>query len=130
MRAPSLLLVAVAAIACDTTVGPGPVRLNTPFQLAVGQRVVTGGVSVRFTGVPSDSRCARTVVCVWQGDGAVLVEIATVAAGARQDTLHTALDPRTIDVGTRTLELVELDPYPATTDPIPAGDYRATFVLR
>ena len=130
MRIASLMSIAVAAAACGTAVDPDLARGNQPFQLAVGERVVAGGVSIRFTRVTADSRCARNVVCIWEGDGAVLVEIAPLAGLGRVDTLHTRLDPKAIDVGERSLELVALDPYPETTDPIPAGAYVATFVVR
>jgi hypothetical protein len=130
MRIPSLVSMAVAAAACGTGADPDLARVNQPFQLAVGERAVAGGLSIRFTGVSADSRCPSDVVCIWEGDGAVLVEIAPLATDGRVDTLHTRLDPRAIDVGGYSLELVALDPYPETTDPIPAGRYVATFVLR
>jgi len=130
MRITSLVSIAVAAAACGTAADPELARVNQPFQLAVGERVVAGGLSIRFTGVSADSRCARNVVCIWEGDGAVLVEVAPFATDGRVDTLHTRLDPKTIDIGDRSLELVALDPYPATTDPIPQTEYVATFVLR
>jgi hypothetical protein len=129
MRVPSLVSIAVAAAACGSAAGPNLAQLNQPFQLAVGERAVAGGLSIRFTGVSADSRCPSDVVCIWEGDGAVLVETAPLSGLGRVDTLHTSLNPKAIDVGERSLALVALDPYPETTDPIPAGGYVATFVL-
>jgi hypothetical protein len=130
MRIMSLVSLAVAAAACGTAAGPDLAQVNQPFQLAVGERAVVGGLSIRFTGVSADSRCPLDVVCIWEGDGAVLVEIAPPAGDGLVDTLHTRDDPKAIDVGDWSLELVALDPYPVTTDPIPAGGYVATFVVR
>ena len=131
MRYALLMLVAAAAGGCDpANIEPRLARVDEPFQLAVGERAVVGGVSIRFVTVPSDSRCPTTVVCIWEGDGAVLVEIGPVAGGGAADTLHTRDNPKAIDLGEITLELVRLDPYPETPGGIPAEEYVATFVVR
>jgi hypothetical protein len=130
MRHGLLILVSAAAVACTAPPEPRLARMNEPFRLAVGQSAVVGDVSVRFVEVSGDSRCPRTVVCVWEGDGAVLVEVRPASGTVTADTLHTGLDPRALDLGEITLELVGLDPYPEAPGRIPADDYVATFVVR
>jgi hypothetical protein len=133
MRRSAALLLALWGAACTTgTTAPRLARVNVPFTLAVGEVAAfpDEGFSVRFTGVPGDSRCPGDVVCVWEGDGAVLIEIAPPAGDSRVDTLHTTLDPRATAVGARVLSLERLDPYPRSDRTIEERDYRATFLLR
>jgi hypothetical protein len=114
------------------TLAPQLARVNQPVTLAVGQeaRFPEEGLTLRFTSVLEDSRCPSEVVCIWAGDGAVLIEIAPEGGDARVDTLHTTLEPKVIEVGTRELLLERLDPYPRRPEPISVEEYRATFVLR
>ena len=108
--------------------------LNQPFALSVGDRAVfeSIGLQVRFEQVTADSRCPSNslILCVWEGDGAVLVRVGKSSRIVLRDTLHTTLEPKTLELGDFDLELHGLAPYPETTDPIPAGEYEATFVLR
>jgi hypothetical protein len=83
--------------------------------------------------VVGDSRCPSNalILCVWEGDGAILVEIAPLGGGdARADTLHTTLDPKSVLMGTVLLEFLRLDPYPTDVTPIPLDTYEATFTVR
>jgi len=71
---------------------------------------------VRFVRLVADSRCAANVVCVWQGDAAVRLELATPQAGAVEGTLHTTLEPKTLDASGYTLSLLDVAPHPGTSD--------------
>jgi hypothetical protein len=128
MRA-RLLGIIPLLFACILTTEPG---VDDEFELRVGERETLTKLDlwVRFLEVPEDSRCPTSVVCVWAGDGAVVLEYSPLIGDSRIDTLHTTLDPKTIDLGALELVLVRLDPYPDDTTPIPEGDYRARFVLR
>ncbi len=139
----TLWLLALALVAgCSSAVDPDVgsrfavmAKLGEPFTLKVGQRarIDDAGLAVRFVDVVGDSRCPSNalILCVWEGDGAILVEIAPLGGGdARSDTLHTTLDPKWVLMGTRLLEFVKLAPYPYDVTPIPIGDYRATFMVR
>ncbi|NIM48623.1 MAG: hypothetical protein GTN62_02805 [Gemmatimonadales bacterium] len=139
MRAKWLLLPALVMGCASTTepvltgafaAAPG---LGQPFALKVGEwaRIDEADLLVRFVEVVSDSRCPSNalILCLWEGDGAVLVEIAPQDGDALLDTLHTALDPKAVDLGAVTLELRRLDPYPWDVTPIPVEDYLATFVV-
>lgn len=128
MRFASLILIAAGAAGCGGAAGPELAQVNVPFSLSVGERAMVGGIAIRFAGVPQDSRCPSSVVCIWEGDAAVALDIEPYAGGA--DTLHTRLDPRTLVLDAGTLELVRLDPYPGSPGPIPQSDYVATFVAR
>ena len=109
--------------------------LEEPFQLRVGQwaEVADGDLWVRFLEVAGDSRCPSDalILCVWEGEGIVVVEwAARDAEVAQTDTVRTRPTVNTAEMGEWVLELQRLDPYPATTEPIPWDEYVATFVVR
>ncbi len=123
-------------LGCTSTTEPefaATPELGQPFELRVGEQasVADAGLLVYFVEVSEDSRCPSNalILCVWEGNGAVVVEATPVDGVARMDTLHTTLDPKTIDVGTFVLELEQLDPYPEDVTPIPVAEYVARFVV-
>ncbi len=140
MRSRHLALLLLTA---GCTAGTGPetnaqfdvmAGFDQPFDLKIGEQafIRESGILVRFAGLVGDSRCPShaLILCVWEGEGVVLIETSSATANTRVDTLHTRLEPRAVDLGEVRLELVRLDPYPETTDPIPIGDYSARFVAR
>ena len=121
---------------CTSVAGPeyaATAALDQPFELRVGERVRVerAGLELHFVEVSEDSRCPSNalILCVWEGDAAVVVEITPFHGTARTDTLHTTLDPKEVDVGSLVLRLERLDPYPQDVTPIPVDDYVASLVL-
>ncbi len=53
------------------------IKLGTEFQMTIGQRIEFSDASldIVFKGVTGDSRCAQDVICVWQGEVSVDIEI-------------------------------------------------------
>jgi hypothetical protein len=105
-----------------------------PPKRAFGERafVEEAGIYLRFLDVADDSRCPSNalILCVWEGEGSVVVEVEHALGATQTDTLHTRLDPRLVDLGSAIVELERLDPYPDTVTPIPLEEYVATFVVR
>jgi hypothetical protein len=90
---------------------------------------VNSDLRVSFAQVIEDSRCPASVVCVWQGNGAIRLDI-TTGGGAQSVTLNTAgafNSPREGSAAGYTFTLLELDPQPQTTAAIPPQQYRATI---
>ena len=116
-------------LACIATAGP---KLGDEFTLRVGERaaITALGLSLRFIQVVGDSRCPADAVCTWAGDGAVLIEVAPLNGDAKEDTVHTTLDPHSIPLGRAQLQLVRLAPYPVSSRPIAPGEYTVTLVAR
>jgi hypothetical protein len=125
----SILGFAALLAACNSAAAP---RLGEEFTLRVGQSAAITELNLwmRFNRVVDDSRCPANVSCVWEGDGAVVIEVAPLNGDSKEDTLHTTLDPRSIPLGRAELQLVKLEPYPATPDPIAPGDYIVTLATR
>jgi hypothetical protein len=128
-------LLATIAWSCTATTGPEvrTAALDQPFDLRVGERARLDeyGLELHFAEVAQDSRCPSNalILCVWEGDGAVIVEVTPADDATRPDTLHTTLDPKVVTIGSFALQLVRLDPYPEDVTPIPTDEYRARFVL-
>jgi hypothetical protein len=133
MRLATLLLCLLGATGCaeKNPVTPST-GIGSPFTLTPGQSAVVTGTNIRlqFVRVSSDSRCPTDVQCVWAGDAVIVVRATDASASANYD-LHTG-DPkltaaRHSDV---LIELLQLQPYPASGRSIEPSDYRATLQVR
>ena len=115
--------------ACSSAAAP---RLGDEFTLRVGQSASIPELNLwmRFIKVVDDSRCPAGALCIWEGDGAVLIEVAPLNGDSKEDTLHTTLDPRSILLGRAELRLVKLEPAPATSGSIAPGDYVVTLITQ
>ena len=134
------MLALAIAVGCTSANGPDlsgtyavTPDLDEPFTLKVGERARVDGANLylRFLDVESDSRCPSNalILCVWEGDAAVEIEIGPLSGAAAVDTLHTTLEPKSVPVGDGVLVLKRLDPYPEDVTPIPIEEYVATFVV-
>lgn len=99
---------------------PTDPKLGDIFELTFGQttEIHKENLSIKFLAVAEDSRCPLDAVCVWEGNAEILLETA-------QDTvpLNTTLEPKIIDVGSYTIELISVSPYPETITSIDDEDY-------
>ena len=120
------LALAVGVAACDSPTTPS-VPIDQQFTMAPGDEVQVTDTSlrIRFEGVVNDSRCPIDAICVLGGDAEVRF-IASNDGAPQMLTLHTgSMAPVTFDGFTVTL--VELTPYPFSSQPFPHADYRATL---
>jgi hypothetical protein len=69
------------------------------------------------------------VVCVWEGDAAVEIGVAFGMGPTVPYVLHTALEPRGVEVGIYRITLVEVRPAPVSTSRIPPEQYVAGLRL-
>jgi hypothetical protein len=93
---------------------------NGETTLKVGEK--SGGMT--FTAVTADSRCPRSVQCVWAGDATVVI---TGADGPHE--LHVNAEPKSATIDGTRVELVRLDPYPEQPGKIDSGLYQAIIKL-
>ncbi|MES2179645.1 MAG: hypothetical protein V4550_17430 [Gemmatimonadota bacterium] len=110
-------LLAVAACSYGTT-APKDVTLGQPIQLGIDEaaRVPGADVTVRLVSI-GDSRCPSDVTCVQAGDAAVLLTFS--GNGSRSETLYLRTQPTSTTYGSYTFQLVDVSPYPKTTNPRP-----------
>jgi hypothetical protein len=133
----------IDAAACSSAAGPGaagpgpdatsesrggPLDDTLQIQLGRSAQVDGGRLVLTFAARLSDSRCPANVFCVWMGDAAVRVGARAGRTSVERD-LHTALDPRSLQVGAYTVSVVGLLPYPGT-EPPEAPPSPPTVVLR
>ena len=113
---------------------PKVVSSGSEFTLRRGERasVDDGILLVTFLAVVSDSRCPADVVCVWQGDAAMLFHLESPRSEAPTgvvDTLHTELQPRAANYLGYAVRVNGLLPYPYSSDEPGARDYRVSLVV-
>ena len=118
--------------ACATSTGAvRPVGLDQETELSPGQSVQSGPLRVTFARVENDSRCPADVVCVWEGDALVKLEVSQQAEDPVARELHTSgsAGARTVTYGGFQIELVRLSPATHSQQPIPAKDYRLVLKI-
>lgn len=116
--------------ACDESTPSGPtVALDQRVTLAPGDvaSIEKTDLKLQFVGVTGDSRCPADALCITGGDA--VVEVRASGSGAVATlSLHTGDSSRaSAAYGGLKVELVELQPYPFTSRPVAAADYRATL---
>lgn len=132
-------LVVVAAISClvlftggSVVAAPVAPELDEEFTLAIGQVAVIEGeeLAIRFDRVADDSRCPASVNCIWEGNARIVLTVFKPGNLPAKVSLNTnAAFPTEAEYLGYDITLVRLEPYPATTRPIPAWRYRATLVV-
>jgi hypothetical protein len=121
----------LAVTACDESPTGPSVSLDTRFTLAPGETASLRNrdIRLRFDGVTGDSRCPANALCITGGDAVVKLQ-ASGGSGGLTLELHTGDSSRaSAAYGNVTVSLVELQPYPFSTEPIAPRDYRATLVV-
>lgn len=121
------------SVATPTPANSGGIEMNQPFTLAIGETAVlpNTGLSVRFDAILEDSRCPKSVTCVWAGQ---VIAVLTVQE-AEQNTAELQISPdspttaKQASYGAYTVEITAVTPYPLTSDPIPADQYQATVII-
>lgn len=119
----------IAAFGCGggaTTVLSTDLGSGSPavVELGVGQSAAVDGVEIRFAEVTEDSRCAIDVVCVWAGNGAVLLHLSRDGEPVVAVTVNTTLDPRSVQRDGLAIRVTGLEPQPVSTVRIDPGEYR------
>lgn len=127
------IIVAASAAGAGLLQAVPDASLQAPFVLAPGQetRIAETGVNLRFEGVTADSRCPADAQCAWAGDAAVEIELRPAKGDNATIVLHTM--PRLgneAEFDGFVIRLEALEPQPRSDRPIPAGDYRATLLVR
>ena len=127
----SLVLLTLLTLACSSATAP---TVGDEFRLDYGESVTIADAQLwlHFVDVLEDSRCPTRVQCVWAGDAAIAIEVASSLPGgdSTTDTLHTTLEPKSVLIGGLLLELRRVDPYPSVPGEIPRERYRITLRLR
>lgn len=128
LSAASFALLTLAACASNPTSSSVPE--GSDVLLRPGESVTVEGtdLAVRFDAVAQDSRCPADALCVTLGDAEALFTVTQASRPSVQLTLHTEPgDGRRAIIGSLTLTLTHLDPYPYSGRPIAPQGYRASI---
>lgn len=111
---------------------PSPVPMNRPFQLPLaGTAALPGDRTLTFARVEQDSRCPANVACLWPGQAEIILTVSQPGQPVESLSLIQRADDEaasTQPIDGMTLRLVDLTPYPTTTQ-APTTAYTATLVL-
>lgn len=108
-------------------------HFSTEVKLSPGQQapVTKTKLRIKFTAVENDSRCPSDVTCVWAGNAGVKLELSGLGKIARV-TLNTSKAGQFVSEivyhGYK-VKLVDLSPYPRSTQKIATSDYQATLLI-
>lgn len=126
----ALLLVNCGCVA--ESVHAVAMELGHPFSLKLGEvaSLPEQGLRIGFDGVIADSRCPKGEQCIRAGEAVLRLWVEQPAGARRSLELRTEPpDARRAAVGSRTLHLLRLDPYPVSGRPIRPADYAALLSL-
>jgi hypothetical protein len=110
-------------------------KIGQPFTLKVGNQVrvahpkAKDRLEIRFLRVSEDSRCPSDVVCVWEGNAQIQLELALEGRGKTVIALNSALKPQEAIFAAFRIKLLSLEPYPKSTRPIHPRKYRAKLIV-
>jgi len=108
-----------------------PVSLDQDFTLRMNQsaNIQAAGLTVTFRSVLEDSRCPTDVVCIWQGNARVVLDIADEKGEISSIKLTRGAEPRIALAKRYKLRFVSLAPESYEGVSIPASDYTITLRL-
>ncbi|MBW8010176.1 MAG: hypothetical protein FVQ83_02885 [Chloroflexi bacterium] len=116
--------------------GTVQVELGVPFRLTVGQSGEIQGVDtdITFTHVTSESRCPSDVQCIWAGQVAIAIEVKQggKTLGEFELVLGSLIEEDespSLEIDGLIFLLIDVSPYPQSTQTIEQEDYRAELVV-
>lgn len=143
MRIPATILAALVLGSCggggDSGGGAsGPnmssssIQLPAEFTIGHGETIhIEYGVSLEFTTLVEDSRCAAGTTCPWEGNGRILLSTETprVAEVHELNTHAQFVVRRNFDGDNYYVELRRLTPLPGASGPAPVSAYEITVYV-
>jgi hypothetical protein len=101
-------------------------QLEQEIQIRLGESITleNGALTIRFKSLAGDSRCPEGVVCVWQGNAEVILDVS-----GNEISLNTALEPKEAVMGTYTIRLQDVFPYPKMDEAHAPEDYSIEIIV-
>ncbi len=118
---------AVVLVSCNREMLPETFHIGTSEKFKTGADYLSKKNSLQFhiTEI-NDSRCPSDVVCVWAGEAIVKIAVESPVTGTLE--LNTFDHPKDT-LGTFSFELVDVSPYPVSTETIELEDYDVTLKI-
>jgi len=121
-----LFLVMVVSVSCNKEDEPELVVFQEDFQ--IGDEFTAEDNSLKFTvSAIQESRCASDVVCVWEGEAVVEVNVEAPFTGILELSTY---DNQIDTLNNYSFELIDVSPYPISTQVIELDDYEITLRVK
>jgi len=104
-------------------------QLGVPFHIQFNQTAIVQDLQIKITNL-TDSRCPSDVTCIWQGQAKILVDINK----GNQNIGNFSLilndkNLETLSFDHYSINLIEVNPYPISTNKTQLSDYDITLKL-
>ena len=123
----SLFFIALLGVfvSCEKEEQPVSFGLGDEVEFKMGQTVYSenNDLSLEILDI-NDSRCPSDVVCIWQGEAKVKFAF---EHGQQNDFTLSTFDPQSDTIDNYVFTLVDVSPYPISTETIPLEDYKVTL---
>jgi hypothetical protein len=86
-------------------------------------------ITVKFVSLVEDSRCPTDAQCIQAGTAKIQVELKKVGTGTKTFEMNTSGKPKTVTFAGYTIQLIDVNPKPATNIRINRNGYTATFTV-
>ena len=122
-----LMLVGIVFVSCHEELLPETFNLGSEEDFKWGGEYESSNNSLLFSIVEiNDSRCPSDVVCVWEGKADVRINVDSPHSGS---ILLSTYDNIKDTVGDFSFELIDVSPYPISTETIELEDYNVTLKI-
>ena len=118
--APLTVCMLLAMVGCGTSGSTANEPVVTPpadVTLRIGESRTVAAVTIGFVKVNEDSRCPSDVQCVWAGNAAVELSLASAGASPISRVINSGIDPKTIEEHGLRISFRQLSPAPRQAAP-------------
>lgn len=127
-----LTLILFSFISCEKENIPDSFSLGLENDFKINGEYHSSDNSLKFriTRI-NDSRCPSDVVCIWAGKADVKIDVESPVTGSFVLSTLNNLIYNTIDtLGNYSFELIDVSPYPISTETIKLEDYKVTLKIK
>lgn len=119
------LIILLASCQKEDDLGFFDIGIEKKFQ--AHNEYLSNDQSLKFTITEiNDSRCPSDIVCVWQGEAVVNIEVKSPQSGVIALSTYDNLKDT---VGNYSFELIRVAPYPISTETIELEDYEVSLKI-
>jgi hypothetical protein len=86
-------------------------------------------ITIKFASLVEDSRCPTDAQCIQAGNAKIQVELKKAGSGIKTFELNTNGKPKSVTFAGYTIQLIDVNPKPATNIRINRNGYTATFTI-
>lgn len=129
MKTLLLILVTLGFVVygCNKEIFPETFMLGSEKDYQINRDYQSNDNDLKFDiAVINDSRCPSDVVCIWQGEAVVKIEVKSPQSGIIELSTYDNLKDT---VGLYSFELIDVSPYPVSTRVIKPKDYKVTLEI-